>query len=86
MSWLDSFEYLCYESTTIINIFTLTVRVLTLDVRIWRLQTPDSKVDPRAVRVNSLYPIKYPWFSKFSKYLWTLRAPIMTTIITNLFV
>ena len=30
----DSFEYLCYGSTTIINIFTLTVRGSTLVVRI----------------------------------------------------
>ena len=28
----DSFEYLCYGCTAIMNIFTLTVRGLTLDV------------------------------------------------------
>ena len=38
----DSFEYLCYGSMAIINIFTLTARGSTLDVRIWRLQTSDS--------------------------------------------
>ena len=45
MSWSalsDSFEYLCYGSTAIRNIFTLTVRGSTLVVRIWRLQTSDS--------------------------------------------
>ena len=43
MSWLalsDSFEYLCYGSPTIKNIFNLTVRGSTLDVRILK-----SKVD-----------------------------------------
>ena len=64
----DSFEYLCYGSTAIRYIFTLTVRGSTLVVRIWRLQTSDSddwslsprckgeilttKVDPRAVRAK----------------------------------
>ena len=38
----DSFEYLCYGSTAIINIFTLTAQRATLVVRIWRLQTSDS--------------------------------------------
>ena len=38
----DSFEYLCYGSTAIRNVFTLTVRGSTLDVSIWRLQTSDS--------------------------------------------
>ena len=47
-----SYEYacLCYASTAIINSFTLTVRGLTLKVRIWRIRT--SKVDPRPARVN----------------------------------
>ena len=40
----DSFEYLCYGSTVILIIFTLTVWRWTLDVRIWRLQTSDSDV------------------------------------------
>ena len=35
---------LCYGSTTIENIFTFTVRELTLHVRIWHLQTPDSDI------------------------------------------
>ena len=43
----DSFEYLCYGSTGVINIFTLTVRGSTLDVR-----NLTSKVDPRNVRVK----------------------------------
>ena len=34
----DSFKYLCYGSTAIINIFTLTVQGSTLVIRIWRLQ------------------------------------------------
>ena len=38
------FEYLCYVSTVIINMFTLSVRGPTLNVRIWRLQTSDSDV------------------------------------------
>ena len=43
-----------YGSTTITNIFTLTVRGSTLDVRIWRLQASDS--DPRTVRVLIIPP------------------------------
>ena len=46
MSYLglsDSFEYLCYGYTAIMNIFTLTLRGSTLVVRIWRLQTLDSE-------------------------------------------
>ena len=35
----DSFEYLCDGSTTIRNIFTLTVRGSTLVIRICRLKT-----------------------------------------------
>ena len=38
----DSFEYLCYGSTTNRHIINLTVRVSTLVVRIRRLQTSDS--------------------------------------------
>ena len=48
----DSFEYLglCYLSTAIIiNMFTLIVQGLTLDVR----QILTTKVGPRAVRVNN---------------------------------
>ena len=41
--------------TAIINIFTVTVRGSTLDVRFWLLQRSDSdtSVDPRAVRVKA---------------------------------
>ena len=55
------FEYLCYGFTAIINMFTLSVRGLTLDVRIWRSPL-DVRIwrllmsdydDPRAVRVNT---------------------------------
>ena len=47
-------QRLCYGSSAIIKIITLTVRKSTTDVRIWRLQTQilTSKVDPRNVRVN----------------------------------
>ena len=34
LAFSDSLEYLCYGSTAIINIFTLTVRGTTLEVRI----------------------------------------------------
>ena len=52
MSWLalsDSFEYLCYGSTAIINIFSLTVWGSTLDVSIcvYIRQIMTSKVDSR---------------------------------------
>ena len=43
----DLFEYLCYGSTAIRNIFTLTARGSTS----LRLQKSES-VDPRAVNVN----------------------------------
>ena len=46
---LVSYEYLCYESTAIINIFTLTMRGSILDVGILRLHTSI----PRAVRVKT---------------------------------
>ena len=55
------FENICYGFTAIINMFTLSVRGLTLDVRIWR-STLDDRIwrllmsdydDPRAVRVNT---------------------------------
>ena len=48
MSYLalsDPFEYLCYGSMAIINIFTLTLRGLTLT----------TKVNPRTVRVKGSY-------------------------------
>ena len=38
------FESLCYVSTVIRNIFTITVRRSTLDVIIWRLQASDADV------------------------------------------
>ena len=47
----DSFEYLCYGSTDIRNIFPLTARGTTLDVKIYRRQILTTKVDPCAVRV-----------------------------------
>ena len=48
----NSFEYLCYGSTVIINIFTFTVRGSTLS-DVYRRQLL-SKVDPRTVRVKAL--------------------------------
>ena len=45
----DSFEYLCYGSTAIINIFTLPVRGSTL-----RRQILMSKVNARAVGINDI--------------------------------
>ena len=47
----DLFEYLglCYASTAIINMFTLTVQGSTLNVR----QILTTNVGPRAVRVNN---------------------------------
>ena len=65
VSFFDSFEYLCYGSKTIINIFTLTVWGSTLDLTpyfysveidfrpdVYRRQILTSKVDPRVVRVG----------------------------------
>ena len=56
----DSFEYLCYGSTAIINSFTLTVRgsIFTLTVRgstldVYGRQIMTSKVEPRTARVNA---------------------------------
>ena len=46
-----SFEYLCYVSMIIINIFTLTVHGSTSDV--YRRQILATKVDPRTVRVKA---------------------------------
>ena len=51
MSWLalsDSFEYLCYGSTTIINISTLIVQ----ESDVYKRQILTTKVDPRTVRVE----------------------------------
>ena len=50
----DSFEYLCYGSAVIRNIFILTVRGLTLVVTIcvYRRQILTTKVYPRAVRIK----------------------------------
>ena len=50
VSYFRFIEYICYESTAIINILILSVRGSTLDVRIWRLQT--SNVGLRTERVN----------------------------------
>ena len=44
----DSFVYLCYGSTMIINICTLTV----WGFDVYRREILTTKVDPRAVRVN----------------------------------
>ena len=52
LAFADSFEYLCYVSTAIINMFTLTVRGSTLESDVCRRQILTPKVDPRAVRVN----------------------------------
>ena len=54
-----SFEYLCYGTTAIIHIFTLTVRGLTLN---FRRQILTSKVDPRAIRVKVLAA----WFDSYN--------------------
>ena len=45
LSCFRSFENLCYGSTTIIFLSILLVRGPSLDVKIWRLQTPDSSKD-----------------------------------------
>ena len=50
----DSFEYLCYGSMAIINIFTLTVWGYTLVVSVYRRQILTTKVYPRTVRVKLL--------------------------------
>ena len=41
----DSFEYLCYGSTVIRNIWILSVRGPSLDIRIWRLHLYTSESD-----------------------------------------
>ena len=41
----DSFEYLCYGSTAIRNIFSPTVRGLTIDVRMWRVNVLVTFID-----------------------------------------
>ena len=48
LAFSDSFEYLCYGSTAVINILILTVRGSTLDVSI---------VAPHAVRVKASFYI-----------------------------
>ena len=50
----DSFEYLSYGSAAIRNMFSLTVRGSTLDVRIWvyRRQILTTEVDSRAVLIS----------------------------------
>ena len=47
----NSFEYLYYGYTAIINIFTL-YNIIQLLSDVYRRQIPTTKVDPRAVRVN----------------------------------
>ena len=54
MSWVaisDPFKYLCYGTTTTINIFPFTVRGSPLESDVYRRQILTSKVDPRAERV-----------------------------------
>ena len=48
----DSFEYLCYRSTAIRNMCTLSPEGSSLVDRICRRQILSTKVDPRAVRVK----------------------------------
>ena len=48
LAFSDLFEYLCYESTAIINIFYLT------ESDVYRRQILTTKVDPRAIRVEAL--------------------------------
>ena len=50
----DSFEYLCYGSKAIRNIFTLTVqdRHWSTECDVYRRQILSTKVDPRVVRVK----------------------------------
>ena len=50
----DSFEYLCYGSTAIINIVTLSVRdrLYTSESDVYRWQALMTKVDPRTVRAK----------------------------------
>ena len=61
MSYLSisaSFEYLCYGSTTVINILILSAREPSLDVRndVYKERILTSEVDPRAKRVNNNLP------------------------------
>ena len=66
----ESFEYLCYGSTTIYNILILLVRGSTLDVRmsmsesdIYRGQILTSKVDPHAIKVKTTQSAQNQHFS-----------------------
>ena len=54
----DSFEYLCYGSTAIRNIFTATVGGggSTSEFDVYRRQILTSKVDPRIIKVK--YPLQ----------------------------
>ena len=50
----DSFEYLCYGSTAIINIVSLSVhdRLYTSESDVYRCQVLTYKDDPRTVRAK----------------------------------
>ena len=48
----DLFKYLCYGSTTNINMWILKVRGWTLESDVYRRQILTTKVDSRAVRVT----------------------------------
>ena len=65
-----SFEYLCYTSMDIINICTLSVLELTLDVRIWVYwrEILTSKVGPRAVSVKP--DLRASCIRRWSKHTW----------------
>ena len=54
LAFSDSFEYLRYGSTAIINRFTLTVRnrLKLSESHVYRCQVLTSNFDLRAVRVN----------------------------------
>ena len=49
----DSFEYICYGSTTIRNNCTLTVGGSTVESDVYRSQILTTKVDPRSVRFKA---------------------------------
>ena len=59
LAFSDSFEYLCYGSMVIMNIFTLTVPGSTSDVTrqlesdVYRRQILTTKVGPGTVRVKT---------------------------------
>ena len=76
----DSFEYICYGSTDIINSFTLTLRGLILDV--YRRQILTTKVDPRAVKVESF---KYHIWIVFLKVVYEHLEAIFGIVLFFIF-